>query len=78
MDIATVVGVILALGLIVTSIVTSGGGITAFIDLTSLMVVIGIISAVMISFPLKNFLSVFSVTLKDFSCKLEPVPDIIQ
>ncbi len=79
MDIATVVGVILSLGLIIASIVTGGGVITAFIDPASVMVVIGgVIAVVMISFPLKNFLSVFSVTLKAFSHKLEPVSDIIQ
>ena len=79
MDIATVVGVILSLGLIVASIVTGGGVITAFIDPASVMVVIGgVIAAVLISFPLKNFLGVFGVTRKAFSHKLEPVPDIIR
>ena len=38
MDIATVVGVILSLGLIIASIVTGGGVITAFIDPASVMV----------------------------------------
>ncbi len=79
MDIATVVGVILSLGLIIASIVTGGGVITAFIDPASVMVVIGgVIAAVLISFPLKNFLGVFGVTRKAFSHELEPVPDIIQ
>lgn len=79
MDIATVVGVILSLGLIIASIVTGGGVITAFIDPASVMVVIGgVIAAVLISFPLKNFLSVFGVIRKAFSHKLEPVPDIVQ
>jgi chemotaxis protein MotA len=79
MDIATLVGIILALALVVGSIIIGGGVITAFIDVPSILVVFGgSFAAVMIAFPLKTFLSVFSVTLKAFLYKIDSVPDIIK
>lgn len=78
MDIATVIGVLLALGLVIGSIIIGGGVITAFIDPASVMVVIGgALAAVMISFPLKSFLNIFSVAMKAVLYKLEGVPEII-
>ena len=79
MDIATVVGVALAMALILGSIVIGGGSFVAFIDVPSLMVVVGgAIAAGMISFPLKNFLSVFGVTMKVFFNKAESIPRLIE
>lgn len=78
MDIATVIGVVLALGLILAAILVGGGVITAFIDVPSMLVVVGgAIAAVMIAFPLKNFLSIFGVTMKAFLYKLDSIPEII-
>ena len=78
MDIATVIGIVLALGLIVGSIIIGGGVITAFIDPASVMVVVGgAIAAVMIAFPLKNFLSIFAVAMKAFLYKIDSVSEII-
>ena len=79
MDIATLLGVILALGLIFSAIIIGGGSLMSFVDAPSLMVVIGgAIAAGMISFPLKNFLSVFSVTMKVLFNKAESVPRLIE
>ena len=79
MDIASVVGVLLAIGLILASIVIGGGSFGAFIDAPSLMVVCGgAVAAAMISFPLKNFLGVFAVTMKVFLYKLDSVPRLIE
>ena len=56
MDIATIIGVVLAMSLILGSIVIGGGSLMSFVDAPSLMVVIGgAIAAGMISFPIKNF-----------------------
>lgn len=79
MDIASAAGVVIAIGLILSSIIIGGGSFGAFIDVPSVMVVIGgAIAAALISFPLKNFLSVFGVVMKVFLYKLPAVPDIIQ
>lgn len=79
MDIATVLGVLSALGLILGSIVIGGGNFNSFIDYPSLMVVVGgAIAAALISFPLKNFLSVFSVGMKVLFYKLDPIPNLIE
>ena len=79
MDIATVLGVLAALGLILGSIVLGGGSFGSFIDPPSVMVVVGgAIAAALISFPLKNFLSVFGVVMKVFFYKLDSIPTLIE
>ncbi|MDC0936044.1 motility protein A [Pirellulales bacterium] len=79
MDIATVLGVLIAFGLILASILIGGGSFAAFIDYPSLMVVGGgSIAAAMICFPLKNFFGVFSVVSKVVLYKLESIPRLIE
>ena len=79
MDLATVIGVILAIGLILVSIILAGASFSAFIDYPSFMVVVGgAIAAAMISFPLKNFLGVFGVTKNVFFNRLENIPELIE
>ena len=79
MDIATILGVLLATLLIVGSIILGGGTFAGFFDPASVMVVIGgAIAAAMISFPMKNFLSVFTVTPKVVFYKLDSIPRIIE
>lgn len=78
MDIATVIGLIVVAALLVASIVIGGGSFNSFVDIPSGMVVIGgAIAASLIAFPLKDFLSVFKVSLKVFLNKAEDVPNII-
>lgn len=78
MDIASVVGLILAMVLVIASIFVGGGTMAGFLDPASIMVVFGgAVAAVLISFPLKSFLSVFGVMMKVFTWKLDPVQDII-
>jgi chemotaxis protein MotA len=78
MDIASLVGLILAMVLVVASIIAGGGTIAGFVDPASVLVVFGgATAAVLISFPLKNFLSMFGVMKKVFTWKLDPVQDII-
>ncbi len=78
MDIATVIGVVLALGLIVGAILIGGGTIGAFIDYPSIMVVFGgSIAAALICFPLSNFLGVFSIAMKCLFRKIDSISDVI-
>ncbi|MCA9240905.1 MAG: motility protein A [Planctomycetales bacterium] len=78
MDIATAAGVVIAIALILASIVLGGGSFGAFIDPASIMVVVGgSIAATLISYPLRNFLSIFGVTTKVFLYKLHSTKDII-
>lgn len=79
MDIATVFGIIIAFTLILGSIVIGGGSFQAFYDLPSVCVVIGgSIAAALISFPLRNFLGVFKVSLKSVFYKLDSIPNLIE
>jgi len=79
MDIASVLGVIVAIGLIVSAILIGGGSFASFIDPASVMVVVGgAIAAAMISFPLKNFLGVFGVVMKVFFYKIESTEKLIE
>lgn len=79
MDIGSIVGVMMAFGLIVGAILIGGGSFGAFIDYPSMMVVLGgSIAAAMMSFPLKNFLSVGGVLKNAFLNKIENVPALIE
>jgi len=61
MDIATVFGVISAFGLVIGAILM-GGGIGLFINIPSLLIVVGgTLGATMINYPLRDVLGVFSV-----------------
>ncbi len=59
MDIGTVVGIVLALGLIISAI---GGAIASFIDVPSMLIVIGgTFASVLVNFPLGVALSLHKV-----------------
>jgi len=74
MDIASLVGLILAMGLILGSILMGSAPFKAFIDIPSVMVVIGgALAAAMICFPLKNIMGVFGVVKNVF---LNKPPDL--
>nr|MEE4269877.1 motility protein A [Candidatus Krumholzibacteria bacterium] len=76
MDIATVVGIVMAFGLIVWSILL-GGSLSGFIDMPSVAVVVGgTIGALLINFPLPKFLSMINLFKKTFLFSLED-PDIV-
>jgi len=79
MDIATILGIVFAVIIVIYSIVAGGGSFAAFIDYPSLACVLGgAIAASMISFPLKTFLSTFKVSLKAVFYKLENLPRLIE
>jgi len=79
MDIASAIGICLALGLIVAAIFIGGGSLGAFIDYPSLMVVVGgSMAATLVCFPLKSFLGVFQVVKKVFFNKVPSTTGLIE
>ena len=78
MDIATVIGLLMGFGLILASIAMGGGeGLSAFIDVPSLMITVGgSFAALLINFPLNVCLTSLSVLKKCFLTKL-PEPKAI-
>lgn len=79
MDIASLVGLLLAVGLILGSIMMGSAPFSAFVDIPSGLVVIGgAMAAVMICFPLKTVLAVPNVAKKVFLNKPANVAALIQ
>ena len=75
MDIATIIGIVVAFGLVVSAI---GGGIGSFIDPPSMLIVIGgTVGVLLVGYPLKNCISVIGVVLKTFMYKVDSGSDII-
>jgi chemotaxis protein MotA len=78
MDIATIVGLVLGIGLVVGSIALGGGGLGPFFNVPSLMITIGgSFAALLINFPLKKVLGVLSVVKKCFTVKLPTPVEVI-
>jgi len=78
MDIATVLGVISAFGLVLLAIFM-GGGIKLFINIPALMIVVGgTLGATMINYPLKEVFGVFSVVKKALFSKNISISKIIK
>ena len=75
MDIATLIGILLAFGLVGFAI---GGGLPSFIDPPSIMIVIGgTIGVVLVSYPLADVLKLIGVTLKTFMYKMNSPSETI-
>jgi len=79
MDIASLIGVLLGVILLVTAIaIAPGASFGAFIDYPSIMVVIGgCFAAVLVCFPLKSVLGLFKVIKKVFFNKPEEFQALI-
>ncbi len=78
MDIATIVGVVVGV-LLIGSALQMSGGIGGFIDVPSLMIVIGgTIAATLINFPLKQVLAVLKVIQKLIKASEEDATEIIK
>lgn len=76
MDIATIVGIVVGLGLIISAI---GSSVSSFIDVPSAFIVIGGgTAAVMISLPLKTLLSAHKVTKIAFFSKSESLGGLVK
>ena len=78
MDIATIVGLILA-GALVMAAIVMGGSVSWFVSAPSLMIVVGgTIGATLISYPLGEVMGVFKVVMKVFLHKTQSVDAIIE
>ncbi|OHB67126.1 MAG: flagellar motor protein MotP [Planctomycetes bacterium RBG_13_63_9] len=78
MDIASVIGILLGTALILGSIMIQSP-LGAFFDSASVLVVVGgSIASVLICFPLKSFLGLFSVTKNVFFNKPQNVNELIE
>lgn len=79
MDIATIIGLIMCAVLIIGSILYGGASLMTFVDVPSVLVVIGgAMAAIMICFPMKVCLSGFKVSLKVILNKTDNVKVIIE
>lgn len=78
MDIATVLGIISAFGLVLVAILM-GGGLILFVNAPSAMIVIGgTLGTTMINYPLKEVLGVIKVVKNVFFTKVLSTKDIIK
>ena len=78
MDIATILGVISAFGLVWIAIFM-GGGIQLFINIPALMIVVGgTLGATMINYPLRDVFGVFKVVKKALFAKNSSVAELIK
>lgn len=76
MDLATLIGLVGALGVIVGAIVV-GGDIGLFVNVPSIIIVIGgTVMASLIKFPLGSFLGAFKVAMKAFLHKTD-APEVL-
>ena len=80
MDIASVIGILLGISLLLIAIaIAPGSSFGAFIDYPSLMVVVGgAICAVLISFPLKSFLGLAGIMKNVFFNKQANIAELIE
>lgn len=78
MDIATIIGLLLGTGLVLGSIAI-GGSLVPFINIPSFMITIGgSFAALLINFPLKKVLGVFSIVRKCFMYPLPTTEEVIE
>lgn len=79
MDLTSLIGFILAVGLIIGSILMGNAPFSAFIDIPSVLVVIGgAMAAAMMAFPLKSMLALPMVFIKAFLNKQDDLLEIIK
>ncbi len=79
MDISSLVGFLIATALVIGSIAMGSAPFSAFIDIPSVLVVLGgTFGATLMCFPLKSILTAPMVTKKVFLNKTEHVPDLIE
>lgn len=78
MDLATLIGVVGAVGCIIAAILM-GGEIGMFVNGPSIMIVIaGSLAVVLMKFPLSNMLGAFGIALKAFIYKSQQPSEIIE
>lgn len=79
MDLASLIGLLMGIGLIIGSVLMGGGSFGSFIDIPSIMVVVGgAIAASLICFPLKTILALPVVAKKVFLNKPQDCTGLIE
>jgi len=74
-DIATILGILIAFGLVVSAI---GSGLSSFIDPPSMLIVIGgTIGVLLVGYPLNKCIGVIGVIMKTFMYKLDKGSEVI-
>ena len=77
MDLATLIGLLAAFGVIMTAVFV-GGSIDLFFNVSGILIVVGgTVGATLVKFPLSNFLGAFKVALKAFLHKPEKPGELI-
>ncbi len=72
MDKGTLIGIVAGLGLVIVSMLM-GGGVAAFIDIPSLMIVLGgTIAATLVNFPMGDVIGVMKITQKVIKEEIMP------
>lgn len=78
MDLATLIGLLGAIGIIIMAMVL-GGSVLLFINIPSLLiVVVGTLFAVLIKFPIGHFLGAFRIAAKAFMAKTDDPKSLIE
>ncbi|MFO8032380.1 MAG: MotA/TolQ/ExbB proton channel family protein [Desulfohalobiaceae bacterium] len=78
MDLATIIGILLSFGLVITAIVM-GGHILVYLSLPSALIVLGgTIGATLVNYPLRNVLGVLGVIKNTFFYKTQEPAQIIE
>ncbi len=78
MDLATLIGVVGAVGCIVVAILM-GGEMGMFVNAPSVMIVVaGTLAVVLMKFPLSNMLGAFGIAVKAFVHKSQQPSEIIE
>ncbi len=78
MDLATLIGLVGALGIITTAIII-GGSALIFLNVPSLLIVgLGTVMVVLMKFPLAHFFSAFKIAMKAFMHKPEDPQSLIR
>lgn len=79
MDIATILGMILGVGLVLSSIAMGAGGLAPFMNVPSVMITLGgSVAALLINFPLNRVLGVFGIVKNCFLHRLPTPEDVIE
>lgn len=78
MDLATLVGLLGAFGIIFTAMVL-GGSVLLFVNLPSLLIVlVGTLFAVLVKFPMKHFLGAMKIAMKAFFNRADNPAQLIE
>jgi len=78
MDLATLIGLLGATGIIITAMVL-GGSVLLFINVPSLLIVlVGTLFAVLVKFPIGHFFGAFKIAMKAFFSKTDDPKNLIE